>query len=189
MKYIADLEFVQEVFKKAHLGCTVTASDTLDVIYDGMAGVVCPRRDAAHTWRILPKTLYKLTDPFGRGWCILRPDGEGESTKVIIGPFLHTRMTEGRLSEIAERVGIQPSPKSFRYMMEYYTGLPIINESSPILLMIETLCERIWGSRAFVVRDLDGEGAVGEPFAKTMLDVEPTDTLVSKRGNRAALHL
>ena len=37
---------------------------------------------------------------------------------------------------------------------EYYAGIPVVREDSPLLVMLSTFCERIWKSPSFAIVDV-----------------------------------
>jgi AraC-like DNA-binding protein len=47
--------------------------------------------------------------------------------------------------------------KSQKILNEYFSGIPVINENSHLFIMLESLCERIWGINNFSVTDINQE--------------------------------
>ena len=101
------------------------------------------------------KTLYKMTDIFMRGYSYLLLPGETEQTLFFVGPYLHFPVFENDIPEIGERNLIPP--KNQRHLSEYYSSLPVLPDSSPVFIMLDTFCEKIWQSQSFSVVDVNKE--------------------------------
>ena len=105
-----------------------------------------------------PFTLYKCTDTYG--FCYMYfvlPQAE-ERSILFIGPFIRQPFSPHQLLEIGERNSILP--KDQKILQEFCQGLTVIPEESPLLLMLNTFCERIWGGISFAVVDVDHERAL-----------------------------
>ncbi len=126
-------------------------------------------------------TLYQLTDRFACSYRLfLLPHVGEERQGLVIGPFLAASITPERALEIGEANGISPSAQ--RYLMEYYMSLPVLSAGHPLLIMIHTFCERMWGTPSYPIRDTLHEQPQKEtPFSRSMMNVNPQDTLVNAR--------
>ncbi|MBQ8448848.1 MAG: hypothetical protein IJX27_07985, partial [Clostridia bacterium] len=74
---------------------------------------------------------------------------------LFIGPYLRFPVSEEELTEIGERNSV--SPKNQRYLSEYYSSLPVVPDNSPVFIMLDTFCEKIWKSQSFSVVDVNHE--------------------------------
>ena len=72
---------------------------------------------------------------------------------MFIGPFLKKSISHEELLELGERIGV--SPKTQKAFEEYYAGIPIMDENSHLLVLIYTMCERMWGSPSFAIVDVN----------------------------------
>lgn len=128
---------------------------------------------------LLPKTLYKTTDAFAFCYCFfLLPDTD-RPTVFYIGPYLAEPLSHQQQWLLGEKNGI--SPQKQRYLSEYYEGTPILAPDGALATMLNTFCERLWGS-SFSVVDVSAPLAVSEaPASRSMLDSSHKDTLLSMK--------
>ena len=109
---------------------------------------------------IEPSTLYKYTDFLGLSYIYLLLPESAVASVMYIGPFLSSPLTSRQIFEISEKNLI--SPKNQRLLEEYYGSVPIIKDTSPLLVMIDTFCEHIWGANYFSVIDIETEKMMEE---------------------------
>lgn len=129
---------------------------------------------------VKPRTLYKSTDEYSLCYVYLHLPETAEPTVLLVGPYLSASLSSQRLLELGETLKL--SPKSQRYLEEYYTGLPVLAEGSPLLVMLNTFCEHIWGSPSFAIADVDKEHKVpASPINESAHSEGFADTLVSMR--------
>ena len=179
MLYTNELSFLCEVFRKSHLG---THAVELATLQDDEAkqDFFDPREPIR---AILPtvetKTVYRLTDAYARCYRLLLLPGTDAPTVFYVGPFLTSPVSEEHLLNVGEQRGI--SPQKQRYLLEYYSGLPILSEDCPLLTMFHTLCERIWGGAPFRTLDVTNRtNRTDEPVSRSMQGLETgDDTLVN----------
>jgi YesN/AraC family two-component response regulator len=69
-------------------------------------------------------------------------------------------LSSRELLELGERIGI--SPKSQKYLDEYYSSIPVIQEHDGLMAMIDTFCEHIWGSTSFAIVDVNKQHKLPE---------------------------
>lgn len=97
-------------------------------------------------------TVYKTTDEFKLCYVyFMLPSSPEESRILFIGPYLSAQLSSRELLELGEMIGI--SPKSQRYLEEYYHSIPIISEGDRLLVLINTFCEHIWQGKPFSIVD------------------------------------
>lgn len=182
MFYERELSFLREVLQKRHVKTflflqnewnTPTKTPNEDM-FD----------DKAFFSKILPdlqqRQLYKFTDRFKRSYCFLLLPNTEKPTALCMGPFLRNSLSKQYLFELGENNGI--SPQKHSYLLEYYHSLPILTETSELFTMLITFCERIWQTPSFPIVDFLEENAQADaPFSKSMLNLEPNDTLINKK--------
>ena len=181
MFYQNELSFLREVFQKNHVNTDLLDTRTYKTSVEERS-FLNERGFFAHLFPlILPETVYKYTDPFDRSYrLLLLPDTEARAV-LCLGPFLASPLSAQRISQIGKENGLMPQTKSYRYLVEYYTGLPVLTETNPLLVMLNTFCEKIWDNPAFLIKDIDKTAPAATPFSRSMLDIEPNDTLVNKK--------
>lgn len=107
-----------------------------------------------HLGKVEPNTLYRMTDSFGMSYLYLMLPGSALVSVLYIGPFVQNAVTPREVLEIGERNEV--TPKNQKLLDEYYMSIPVISDTSPLLIMIDTFCERIWGSNYSSV-DIESE--------------------------------
>lgn len=116
---------------------------------------------------IRPKILYRFRDNLTFSYmAFLLPPNEGESI-VIIGPYLRNALTDEEVLEISENNGFRP--KDQKAINEYFFSIPVVSENSPLLLMIDSFCERMWND-AYEVLDVYRE----RPLLENVMDISHT---------------
>ncbi len=181
MFYQNELTFLREVFEKSHIPIRLIDAAAWES-EKKTAGFLDERAVFRQLFpMVLPETLYKFTDPFERSYRLLLLPDTKISTVLCIGPFLSLKISEQRLLEIAEENSLSPQKHSFRYLSEYYAGLPIFSDNEPLSIMLNVFCEKIWGSPTFLTKDITKDSPADMPFSKSMLNLEPSDTLMNKK--------
>lgn len=59
------------------------------------------------------------------------------------------------LLELGEQNGL--SPQMQKYVSEYFNSIPVLSETSLLMLMLESFCEHIWNTSSFAVIDVERE--------------------------------
>ena len=179
MSYSRELSFLQDIASRCHVATKIFSStssptDETDFLDENATLLrLFPS--------LQPQTLYKFTDAFYRCYRILLLPTMDEMKAFCVGPFLMEELSEQRLLEIGEAQGIAPQKHSYRYLKEYYTGLPIIEENGVFTAMLNAFCEKIWQTPSFFVKDISRRSTTDIPFTKSMLNVEANDTLLNKK--------
>ena len=130
---------------------------------------------------VLPKTLYKYSDPFERCYRLLLLPDKKKRTVLCIGPFLYREITAEQLLQISEQNSLSPQTHPYRYLAEYYAGLPVLSGEESHTVMLNVFCEKIWSTPAFAVEDIAKNASTDMPFTKSMRNLEPSDTLANKK--------
>lgn len=182
MTHQNELRFLSDVFHKSHVNLALIPiedasrwriNENTEEIFDNSAFF----KEIIPT--VCPQTLYKLADAFERHYRLLLLEGD-KPTILCIGPFLVESVSTQLLLELSETYGI--SPHKHKYILEYYASLPILNEKSTLLIMLNSFCELMWNKPSFAVKNISPKHNVSEtPFSKSMQNLVPNDTLVNKK--------
>lgn len=114
--------------------------------------------------------LYKFTDSFFRSFYFLSYPTQDVYQILCIGPYLKREISVQEILEICESKNIEP--KQHKYLVEYYSGLPVLQDNDALISAIVVFCERIWNTRMFVIKDITDKYAnQGAPFTlSTIID-------------------
>ena len=155
MFYKQELSFLCDVLKKSRINAVVLERrELIRTLAENEA-----REPFYPSSRLLaviptlqPRTLYTFNDGSILS-CrfIILPDAD-TPTVLTIGPYRTVQLTESKLLEIGERFGITPQKQ--KHFAEYYESIPYVPFDSPVWLMLNTFCERIWRSPSFAVEDI-----------------------------------
>ncbi len=162
MFYDNELHFLIEIFKKCHIGATVTkpsslVSEVFDTEPDLIFGINerSGKSISDYVGKLDKKTLYKLTDTLELCYVyFLLPDTLEEQI-LFIGPFLGEATSDKLIFELEEKNNIPPAAHS--YLSEHLRSIPVLKDSSHLFVMIETFCERIWQTPSFPIIDVKNE--------------------------------
>ncbi len=121
---------------------------------------------------VKPKTLYRFNDNLALSYlALLLPRVEGKAV-IIIGPYVKEALSEERMLELCEKVGILP--KNQRAINEFFASLPILPDGSPLFLLLDSFCERMWNGPyelVDIVRDFPAAEQLSAPnFEAKALD-------------------
>lgn len=160
MPHERELSFFCEIMRRSHVATEVIGREALAERTDASA-----HEDPFALRGLTPvllsslreRTLYRLTTPAGLTFCLLPLPGGPPAELLLVGPYRTTLLPPDRLMELGERLGIPPSRQ--RYFTEYYEGIPHVASGSPLLLMLFTLCERLFGTPSYAVEELKAEYA------------------------------
>ncbi len=130
-----------------------------------------------HFEKIAPQTLYRLTTHLRLTFLLLRLPHTAEETILSIGPYLSEPITPEVIPELGEEYGIPPHRQ--KSLEDYYTALPLLQESSHLFTMLNTFCERIWGgSNSFFLEDINEDFPDESPPLPASLSSESNDLLL-----------
>lgn len=152
-----EIRLVLETFKKCRIKAGVFKShEIFSISHEGLYSFFDSKNLGEQLFsildgRILPKTVYRITDAYDLHYICFLISDDGEAV-FFAGPYLSAPPLHAFLLEIGEKNAV--SPKRQRYMEEYYGALPILEENNPLFVLVDSLCERIWQSPSFTIRDL-----------------------------------
>ena len=129
---------------------------------------------------LMPRTLYRLSDPYGCAFRLMLLSSGEEREMLIVGPFLSEHVSAKKVDEI---LGVtEPLTERSAYFYEYFRALPHLTEGEGVLSVIEAFCELVWQVGGVKSRDLVGREREAESHgSRKMLDVTPEDTLVTMK--------
>lgn len=186
MFYSSELSFICEVFKRHMLSTDVIErerwgeeSPINDGTVFGEATSFCGLFDG-----FAERTVYKLTDNFGRSFrFFLLPECD-TPTVMAVGPYLSSQLSSEDIYAIGEGNSVPPS--AFARLHEYFSALPVITSEGHLASMLWVFCERIWRGHSFSVVDItDKLEAPDAPFVKTMEGRSAKDTLLNIKAMEA----
>ncbi len=158
MVFEKELELLCDTFRKSRVRIAVAtlnapAGEIIDKELMPLYGTVGDQPIRRYLGEPEPNTLYRFTDPFHLCYCyLLLPESAGV---LFVGPYLPAPFSARQCLEIGERNRI--SPKMQKYLDEYYAGLPVVPENSPLFVLLDAFCERVWKTASFAVIDLEQE--------------------------------
>lgn len=162
MFYEKELKFLTDTLKKCHIRTALISPDEPmnSLIGEDVVPIFTPEAFKGKPLREAlnkpeHKTLYKMTDSFGRCYQYMLLYGAKTDIIFSVGPYLSEPLSHKRLLELGEELKI--SPKSQRYFEEYYMSIPILNEDSPVFVMLDTFCENMWATPSFAIVDIGAE--------------------------------
>lgn len=188
MFYDTELDFLCDTLKKYRVGASVISPDSLisAVIDKGLREVLNDPFGNGQSIRqyvevIEAHTLHKMTDEFKLCFAYLLLPSVNENAKLLfVGPFVSSHFSPGELLELGERIGI--SPKSQRYLEEYYSSIPVVPDGNFMFAMLSTFCEHIWGNSTFSVLEFNRRHKITEiSITDTARGENVDDVLVSMK--------
>ena len=155
MFYSQELSFLCDVLKKSRVSAIVLERRELirmlseDEAYE-------PFYAKESLLSVVPtlraRTLYTFSDRAALSYrFILLPECD-VPTVLTIGPYRTAQANESELLEMGERFGVTPQKQ--KHFTEYYESIPLLPSDSPVWMMLNTFCERIWKSPAFAVEEI-----------------------------------
>ena len=172
MEYQKELEFLLDVFHKSHVNVFIAKTKEDSTIQKNQKDFFDSQEFFEKALKeIQPDRLYKFTNEFNLSYRFLLLPNQETPTALFIGPFISEKISAERILEIEENYQIPPQRHQF--FKEYYTSLPILNESSHLLIMLYSFCEIIWKNPSFTTEEFSESPSVSQtPLAKSMINVD-----------------
>jgi len=148
--YRGELEFLQDTLNRARIPVCRTSvhASVSDVVTPSLSNLL-PNHPllgislGEYLGTFEQNTLYRSTDFMRFGYIYFLLPAVTEDNLLFIGPFLTEPPTESDILSMAELAGVSPRiQKQFR---DYCTSITCVPGGSPVFLMVEALCDRIWG--------------------------------------------
>ena len=159
MFYESELQFLCNTFRKSHVQTAVVpttapAGSILDMNLMSLFGYLPDQNMPLYTFfeKAEPHTVYKSTNAFALAYLyFLLP---GRASLLFIGPFINAPLSPRQVLELGEKNGVPPKKQPL--LESYYADCPVIPDSSPLYVMLDTFCEQIFG-HAYATVDVEQE--------------------------------
>ena len=165
MRYEKEWQLLRDTFHKCHVRTFAVALDApLTSFLDReLALILGGAQEEGQTLgsflgTVQEKTVYKMADHMGLSYIYLRRGDAFSGELLFIGPYLSAPISSRQLLEWGERLGL--APKSQQYFEEYCTAIPVLTSDSHLFILLDTVCERVWGTSAYAVVDVNREHKV-----------------------------
>ncbi len=179
MFYQKELDFIISVFNKNQVNTSIINEDStfsknlLNCFSDNRVFL----RDNISLLK--EKQLYKFTDNFMFSYRFLSLPETHKKTALFIGPFLSEPYSVNQVLNIEEINSV--SPQQHKFLLEFFSSLPVLAENSPLLIMLDVFCEKIWKSHSFSITDFSKEKSFPDtPFSKTLINADQDSSLIKK---------
>ena len=167
MKYEKELKLLCDTLKRCRLSATaVSPLDPVSTVIDFSIREAISNNPLidmtiqGFTGVLMPKTMYKYTDEFKLCYIYFKLSDESDSSLLFIGPYLSEGVSSRRLLELGEEIGVPPNAQ--RYFEKFYANIPVIDESDPVFVMLDTFCEHIWESPTFSLCNVNAKESLLE---------------------------
>lgn len=159
MFYDSDIRLVCDTYSRSHIGAQVLAAeDFCEALaergIESALGISAPKKLYASLLAspIMSTTMYKISDAFGLKYIYFLLPGHKNERIFLVGPYVSETPSREWMLKKLEEYALAPSKE--RWLSEYFSSIPVISESSRMLDLVDTLCERIWQSPSFNVVDM-----------------------------------
>ena len=165
MSYENELGLIRSVLDKRHISSYLVDYDdeVLEAFnrewlsfYSGVLNSGVRIKDLLQS--IEPNTIYKMSTPYSFYYIFCMLPGRATKNILLIGPYLPDSISENRLLEIGEMLGV--SPKDQKIFEQYFESIPVLHNSSSIFVMLDALGEAMWGKNSFSMVDVSTEKLV-----------------------------
>jgi len=153
MYYEAELNFLRKALKKMRLQASLICPDEMpeEWLDFGLRKFLGQEDEYTRAFQTTTQwakenTIYKLTDPYLCNYIFLLLPDTIRPTVFLVGPYMSFEITQQQILEEAERFGVPPL--QFRQLEQYYSSIPVLTDVTPLLLLIFTFAERLWGEGA-----------------------------------------
>ena len=176
MFYSQELSFLCDVLKKSRVSALgLERRELIRILAENEAYELFYAKERLLS--VIPslraRTLYTFNDGVALSYrFMLLPECEVPSV-LTIGPYRTAQANESELLEIGERFGITPQKQ--KHFTEYYESIPLLPSDSPVWMMLNTFCERIWKSPAFAVEEIAPAAGVQREIDATLPSHDDTE--------------
>lgn len=158
MFYEAELRFLCDTLQKCHikvhiLDLSLPLPERMEAMElpTQLGGLQSAAAFVAGLPQIMPGVLYRLCDTLDCHYLYCSLPTSRESI-LVIGPYLTREPAEQQFLEWAEKFGI--SPAQLKYLQNYYSNIPLLQNASYLFALTDTFGERLWGSNGFTHEDV-----------------------------------
>lgn len=150
MFYKAELDFLIALFHNYHIQALLLSTGDIDPSLIDMGlrrslGMEQDYRTILHFMKeeLQPRQLCLIRDSFCCSYYFLQLPDQAQNTILSVGPFLEQEMNPPMLPELMHKHDI--SPRLLSAVEKYYSSVPLIANEVPLLTILHTFAQKIWG--------------------------------------------
>lgn len=181
MFYEAELRILRDTFRKCRVQ-TLIADLSTPIgealgLHNFFSDVVDPAKPLQeYLPAVKPATVYRMSDPFNCRYIYFLLPELPRQTLLVIGPYLACPPTTEQIMEWCEGKDISPALQ--RRLESYYGSIPLLPDTSHLLVLLDAFSERLWGYNGYCVEDISQDNlGVVSPLDKKGASLEDEDTL------------
>ncbi|MBO5701670.1 MAG: helix-turn-helix domain-containing protein [Clostridia bacterium] len=154
----SELRFLSEAFAKCRITVSLhKPSDKLsdvanDIFRPILTDIASDLTLSDFIGEIMPQTLYKVTNRFSLCFNYFECHTDGETSILLIGPYLSSPLSSADILEICEKNNIFIG--AHKYASEFYAGIPVIAPDDRLFIFLSTFCEHLWDTPSLSAVDL-----------------------------------
>ncbi len=158
MFYEAELRLLRETMRKCRVQTNIVDMNTLTALgQDLRTYFLTPHQvdpiSLAQLKQAKPATLYWSTDSINCRYRYLLLPELPQQVLLLIGPYLTTAPTQQQLLEICERNTI--APVNQKQLQQYFNELPVLSDGDHLFALLDSFCQRIWGTNSYRLEVLE----------------------------------
>lgn len=182
MWYQSELKFLKSILQKLNLQFFQLSQEKLpqDSLDLGIRHFLGRKKEYSNLFLELPfqasqNTIYRLTDIYLCKYLYLMLP-ENPASVLLIGPYTSLNISRKQIFQEAERFSVPP--QLFKELEHYYSSIPVLNDDSFLLSVINSFAEVLWGSSdAYAMVDLKEDEGLPNPVTWE----EDSDSFSSKK--------
>ena len=186
MFYDSDIRLVCDTYARSHIGAQVLAAEDFSRALEergieSALGISVPKKlySSLLASPIMSATMYKISDTFGLKYIYFLLPGHKNERIFLVGPYVSETPSREWMLKKLEEYALAPSKE--KWLSEYFSSIPVISETSRVLDLVDTLCERIWQSPSFDVVDMNAKYSPSSTARDTDDHVILDDELINIR--------
>ena len=151
MNYDVQLQFTSDLLKNLHISSCIVNNPQDKISCDIDLGLRAMLFGKENYTELLENsmneardnTIYRFYDEYSCNYIFMRLPGK-ESAFFYIGPYLPSAPSEQVIKQKSDALGF--SDEQFKKLVQYYNGLPIIEDENILLAIANTLGLALWGN-------------------------------------------
>ena len=151
MNYDVQLQFTSDLLKNLHVSSCIVNNPQDKISCDIDLGLRAMLFGKENYTELLENsmneardnTIYRFYDEYSCNYIFMRLPGK-ESSFFYIGPYLPSAPSEQVIKQKSDSLGF--SDEQFKKLVQYYNGLPIIEDENILLAIANTLGLALWGN-------------------------------------------
>ena len=181
MLYDRELHFLCEIFKKSMVPITiVTSTNKEESILEQNFKLFFINDDEKFLSidALQHNTIYRIDNSFCLRCVVMRLPDTATGSLLIIGPYLSEPCDTQKLLELTEKTSI--SAMQLKMLDRLYGNTPVVADTSPLFVMLDTFAEHIWGAKNFEIKDIN-KSSVNKINSELHLPNSRDDTLINMK--------